>query len=168
MSTRSALLHHSPLRIVLTFVLTILAGISFWLHPSSRVLQEPLERFLAWTTGAFLSLLNPGVSIQGSAITIGGFEANVVPACTGLFTMTIYVAAVLAYPCAWKRKLQGVLLGISAIVALNWARILSLLLIGAYWQQVFDFAHLVVWQSLALVFAVFLWLYWMQRYAHAG
>ena len=167
MSTHSALLHHSQLRIVLTFAVTILVGISFWLHPGSRVLQEPLELFLAWTTGAFLRLLNPGVSIQGASVSIDGFAANVVPACTGLFTMTIYAAAVLAYPCAWKRKLQGVLLGISAIVALNWVRIISLLLIGAYWPQVFDFAHLVVWQSVALVFAAFVWLYWMQRYAHA-
>lgn len=167
MNTRSAPLHHSSLRIILTFAITIVAGISFWLHPSSRVLQEPLELFLAWTTGAFLRMLNAGVSVQGASVAVGGFAANVVPACTGLFTMTIYAAAVLAYPCAWKRKLQGVLLGVSAIVALNWVRIVSLLLIGAYWPQVFDFAHLVVWQSVALVFAVFMWLYWMQRYAHA-
>jgi len=53
------------------------------------------------------------------------------------------------------------------ILTLNWVRIISLMLIGAYWNTAFEFAHLVVWQSLAVFFAAFLWLLWVQRIAHA-
>lgn len=169
MSTRSAaiIVQHSALKMLLTFGVAISVGITYWLSPISRSVQGPLERFLAFMTGSFLGWFNPTVSIRGTTISIEGFTANIVPACTGLFTMTIYVAAVLAYPCTFKRKGQGILIGVLGILALNWVRINSLLLIGAYWNAVFDFAHLVIWQSLIVFFAAFLWLFWVQRFVHA-
>ncbi len=156
----------SPLRSALTFAATIALGISYWLHPASRAVQEPLERFLALTTGTFLGWFDSSVSVTHTTIGVGAFVANVVPACTGLFTMTLYAAAVLATPCPLRHKARGVLGGVLAILALNWVRIVSLLLIGAHWLEAFEFAHLVVWQSVALVFAVFAWLFWLQRLPH--
>jgi len=153
----------SALKSVVLFFGTIAVGITFWLNPASRAVQEPLERFLALTTGTFLSWFNNTVSISNTTIQVEGFIANIVPACTGLFTLTMYAAAVLAFPCSLKQKTKGLALGIGSILALNWVRINSLLLIGAYWNEAFDFAHLVVWQTIAIVFAVFVWLFWVQR-----
>lgn len=156
----------SALRSALTFLATIAVGISYWLHPASRAVQEPLERFLALTTGTFLSWFDNSVVITHTTVEAGAFVANVVPACTGLFTMTLYSAAVLATPCPLRHKALGVALGVLAILALNWIRIVSLLLIGVHWIQAFEFAHLVVWQSVAIAFAVFAWLFWVQKIPH--
>lgn len=100
-------------------------------------------------------------------VTIRGFSAEIVPACTGLFTMSIFLAAVFAYPCKLKHKLLGVALGVLGILALNWIRIVTLLLIGAYHPQAFEFTHLMVWRSLVVFAAALLWLFWVQRFAHA-
>jgi len=162
----SKLRDFSGLRIAVIFIATIGVGITYLLNPASRVLQDPLERFLAAFTGTVLSWFNSSVQIYDSTIVIESFAANIVPACTGLFTTTIYIAAVLAYPCSLKRKLQGVVLGVAAIMLVNAIRIISLLVVGAYWIDAFDFAHLVIWQTVAVVFAVFLWLFWIQRFAH--
>ncbi len=156
----------SGIKIAVIFLATIGAGITFLLNPVSHVVQDPLEKFLAIFTGTVLSWFNSTVQVYDSTIVIEAFVANIVPACTGLFTTTIYIAAVLAYPCSLKRKLQGVVFGVIAIMLVNAIRIISLLVIGAYWIDAFDFAHLVIWQTVAVVFAVFLWLFWIQRFAH--
>jgi len=157
----------TSVKTLLIFASTLAVGISYWLSPASSALQRALEHFLAWATGGALYWITPSVSMLGTVISVSGFTANIVPACTGLFTITIFVAAVLAYPCTLQRRALGVVLGIVGILTLNWVRIISLMLIGAYWNTAFEFAHLVVWQSLAVFFAAFLWLLWVQRIAHA-
>src|SRR5574337_1742570 len=117
--TSPALANRSPLKVLLIFFITVFIGITYWLHPASRAVQGPLELFLAWVAGTILSWFDSSVSIDHATIIIEGFTANIVPACTGLFTMTIYAAAVLAYPCRWTRKAQGLLLGVVGIIALN-------------------------------------------------
>ena len=115
---------------------------------------------MAWTTGGFLSWFDPTVAVTGSVVAIQGFVANIVPACTGLFTTAIFLSAVLALPSSPREKLYGVLWGIVGILAFNWVRIVTLLLIGAYVPSALDFLHLVVWRSLLIFFALFLWLRW--------
>lgn len=157
----------SAIKSVVLFFGTIVVGITYWLNPASRAIQGPLERFLALVTGTFLGWFNSSVSVSHTAIQMEAFTANIVPACTGLFTMTMYVAAVLAFPCSLAQKAKGVALGVGSILALNWVRISSLMVIGAYWHDAFEFAHLVVWQTIAIIFAVFVWLFWVQRVVHA-
>jgi archaeosortase B (VPXXXP-CTERM-specific) len=159
--------NQNMIKMLAIFLFVIASGITYLLHPASRVLQEPLERFLAMTTGTFLSWFNATVWINQTTINVEQFTANIVPACTGLFTITIFIAAVLAYPCSLRQKAMGVFFGVLAILTLNWIRIVSLLLIGAYWPNAFDFAHLVVWQSVAIVFAVVAWLFWVQKVVYA-
>lgn len=142
-------------------------GITVLLHPASRAFQEPLENAYALGVSAALGLFSETASRSGSLLAFEGFVADIVPACTGLFTLTIFLAGVLAFPSSWRAKLWGLLLGSGGIAALNWVRILSLMVIGARWPRAFDFAHLVVWQSAALFFAVFLWLWWLERFARA-
>ena len=145
---------------LLLFFGALSISITYLLSPLSRPLRTAVEHFLAWTTGGVLSWFDPTVSVAGSVVAIQGFVANIVPACTGLFTTTIFLSAVLALPSPIKQKLYGVLLGIAGILAFNWVRIVTLLLIGAYLPDALDFMHLVVWRSLLIFFALFLWLRW--------
>jgi len=151
------------LKAVAIFLVAIGAGITYLLNPASRAIQAPLESFYAWAASGVLGLFFESVYRSGTTIALDGFAANIVPACTGLFTITIYVAAVLAFPAGLVHKLKGLGLGVLSIMTLNGIRIISLMLIGAHWRSAFDFAHLVVWQSIAIFFAVFLWLFWVER-----
>jgi exosortase H (IPTLxxWG-CTERM-specific) len=169
LSSRTWLALWNPvLRSLGIFAGTLALAVTFWLSPASRGLRTWLEGFLAYTSGTFLSWFDRSVSVLGSVVTVQDFSAEIIPACTGLFSTSIYVAAVLAYPASIKSKLQGIALGVLGILALNWVRIVSLLLLGAYYPPAFEFVHLVLWRSVVIFFALFLWLYWARRFAHAA
>ena len=138
-------------------------AITYLLSPASRPFRSSVEHLLAQSTGAFLSWFDPSVLVNSTTVTINGFTAQVIPACTGLFTTAIFLAAVIAFPCPWRRKLSGLALGVFGLFAVNWIRIVSLLLIGGYWPSAFDVTHLLIWRSGVLVIAAFLWLSWARR-----
>lgn len=148
------------------FIGTLALAITYLLSPASRPFRGFVEWLLAQSTGTFLSWFDPSVLVNQTTVTINGFTAQVIPACTGLFTTAVFLAAVLAYPCRWHRKPSGLAIGILGLFAVNSIRIVSLLVIGGYWPRAFDVAHLVVWRSAVLVIAAFLWLAWARRAAH--
>ena len=49
--------------------------------------------------------------------------------------------------------------------AINMARIVSLYYIGIWWPHFFQVAHGYVWQSLVILFAMVLWIFWAERFA---
>jgi len=148
------------------FTGSLALAITYLLSPASRPFRQLIERLLAQSTGTVLSWVDPSVLVENTTVTINGFAAQVIPACTGLFTTAIFLAAVIAYPAAWLHKLRGVAIGIFGLLAVNWIRIVSLLVIGGYWPNAFDVAHLLVWRSVVLMIAAFLWLGWARKAAH--
>lgn len=158
---RRTFMHASAL-----FAGSLVLAITYLLSPASRPFRAFVEHLLAQSTGAFLSWFDPSVLVNSTTVTINGFAAQVIPACTGLFTMAVFLAAVIAYPCPWGRKLSGAAIGIVGLLAINWVRIVSLLLIGGYWPGAFDVAHLLVWRTAVLILAAFLWLSWARKAAH--
>ena len=41
----------------------------------------------------------------------------------------------------------------------------ALFLTGVYFPRFFDNSHTVVWQTIVILFGVFLWIFWANRYA---
>ncbi|MCK5828109.1 hypothetical protein KAH43_06235, partial [Candidatus Bipolaricaulota bacterium] len=80
---------------------------------------------------------------------------------TGLFLI-----AVVALPARWTAKLIGVGIGIGGIFLVNIVRLVSLYFIGVHWPTFLDQAHQLIWQSLLIVIAVALWLFWAGRWAY--
>ena len=95
------------------------------------------------------------------------FYLKVIPACTGVYPLSVYLSGVIAYPSGWSAKLVGVLLGIGGGFTLNIVRLVSLFYIGVYFHNVLDEFHLLVWQSLVIVFTLLLWLFWARKVARA-
>lgn len=145
------------------FAGSLALAITYLLSPASRPFRHLVERLLAQSTGTALGWVDPTVIVNNTTVSINGFSAEVIPACTGLFTTAIFLAAVIAYPTAWAHKLSGVAIGILGLFAVNWIRIVSLLLVGGYWPSAFDVAHLLVWRSVVLIIAAFLWLAWARQ-----
>ena len=72
----------------------------------------------------------------------------------------IFIAAVIAHPARWGRRLLGIGLGVPALVVINIVRLVSLCYVGALRPDLFDVAHELVWQSLMVFLTVVLWLVW--------
>lgn len=110
-----------------------------------------------------LALFGIPVALDSANITAGDFHAVIVLECSALDIITIFAAAILAYPAPLASRLLGALLGALAIAALNYIRIITLLLIGMRYPRYVDFAHEFLWQAALITAAFGIWLLWRKR-----
>ncbi len=103
--------------------------------------------------------------MQGTVIRNPRFGVNIENGCNGVETMIIFLAAVFAFPASWTSRLIGLVLGLLAIQLVNLVRVVALFLTGAYFPKFFDSSHTVVWQTIVILFGVFLWIFWANRFA---
>lgn len=149
------------------YVIFFVCTLSLYTLLRTSLLREyvarPLAEGLASVSGLVLNLLSLNTTTSGTILRVEGFAAQIDDACTGIFVVVMYLAAVLAFPSRAGEKLTGVLLGVSTILFLNVMRIISLVYIGRNFPTLFETAHLLVWQSLIIFFALLVWLYWTVR-----
>lgn len=131
-----------------------------------NTVKEPLTRWTARTTAWTLRLLGANGYASGNFVTSSLYSFRIIFECTAIFPIIIFIAAVLTYPCAWSRKLLGVVLGVPALVAINLVRVVSLFYVGHWFPSAVDALHLLVWQSLMIFCTVALWLLWAGRLAY--
>ena len=129
------------------------------------------QRFLeynAQATGFLAGSFEPGATVSGRIVESEGFAISIVEECTSLAPLAIYIAAILAFPASFSRKLLGIVLGVVALSAVNLVRTTSLFYVGSAFPETLEVVHLLVWQSLMVIFAVALWLLWMRRWGYHG
>ena len=151
----------------LTVFILILGG-GFTLLSVNAVNDHVIEPFtagVAKASGLALNLIGQGIEMHGTIIRNGAFAVNIKNGCNGVETMIIFLAAVFAFPASWKSRMIGLVLGLLAIQLVNLVRVVALFLTGAYFPKFFDSSHTVVWQTIVILFGVFLWIFWANRFA---
>ena len=128
---------------------------------------EPITAGIASASRVTLNLLGQQVVQTGTVLTSPRFAVNIRNGCNGIEALIIFVAAVLAFPATWRSRGIGLLLGTVAIQIINLVRVVALFLTGAYLPKLFESSHTVVWQTIVILFAVLLWIFWANRYAVA-
>ena len=92
------------------------------------------------------------------------FNFVVIPDCGAIPSMSIFVAAVLAFPALWRKRLAGILMGLPILYAVNAFRLAFLAVVGA-WDNagdMFQFSHHYLWQGIYIVFVVAVWMSWVE------
>lgn len=80
-----------------------------------------------------------------------------------LLIAMLFLFATQLYSPVGRQKLGGVLLGFLAIQAMNVLRVISLFYLGKWDKDMFDFAHLYLWQALIILDAFVVFLLWLSR-----
>ncbi|MCC6796613.1 MAG: archaeosortase/exosortase family protein [Candidatus Hydrogenedentes bacterium] len=99
------------------------------------------------------------------------FTFSLVPDCGALPSMSIFIAALIAFPAPMRKRALGLLIGLPILYIINLARLTCLAAIGAYWKQnpeVFEFAHQYVWQAIYVLIVVGVWLLWVELIVKPG
>lgn len=99
------------------------------------------------------------------------FTFSLVPDCGALPSMSIYLAALAAFPASLRKRLIGLAIGIPVLYLINIARLACLAVIGALWRsepEVFEFAHQYVWQAVYVLIVVGVWLLWVELVVRPG
>ncbi len=104
-----------------------------------------------------------GDTVTGSTAS-SEFALQVIRECTAESPLVLLLAAILAYPCGFREKLVGLAVGVPGILLLNVVRLASLFWIGLVRRDLFDTAHVLVWQSLMVLAVVGLWLLWVRQW----
>jgi len=151
------------------FFLTFLAiGIALFALELTPVVQKllvlPWTELLARTSVALIKVFDAEVVSFGKVLesTRNGFAVSIEAGCNGVEAALILIAAMLAFPSPWKRKLAGIAGGLFAVQALNVVRVVSLFYLGQWSLTAFEWAHLYLWQALIMLDVLIVWLLWLQ------
>lgn len=129
----------------------------------------PWTDTLATLSADVVKVFDPGVVANGKVLQSArnGFAVSIEAGCNGIEASIVLVAAMLAFPASWKRKLIGLAAGILAVQGLNVVRVISLFYLGQWSLDAFDFAHRYVWQALIMLDVLIVWLLWVRMLPRA-
>ncbi len=124
----------------------------------------PWTNTLAAISAGIVRLFDPAVIAQGKVLQSAhnGFAVSIEAGCNGVEATIVLLAAILAFPAPWKRKLLGLAIGIVAVQGLNIVRVISLFYLGQWNFSMFEWAHLYVWQALIMLDVMVVWLLWVR------
>ena len=150
------------------FVLFIAIQLALFAAELTPPVQEhfviPFTEGIAKVSVNLVTLFDDRVVAAGKVIRSldNGFAVSIEAGCNGVEAMIVLAAAIFAFPAPWKRKLAGFVIGTVAIQALNIVRIISLFYIGQWNMQVFEWAHLYIWQALIMLDVLIVFLLWLR------
>ena len=153
------------IRFFVLFLLLLALLFGLELTPwAQRWFVEPWTTALARISTSLVTLFDSGVQATGKVIasTSNGFAVSIEAGCNGIEATIVLLAAILAFPAPWKHKAVGVLAGIVAVQGLNVIRVISLFYLGQWNRDVFEWAHLYVWQALIMLDVLIVWLVWVR------
>jgi archaeosortase B (VPXXXP-CTERM-specific) len=125
-----------------------------------------LEVLTAIVTGFVLNVVGITAEVSGKLIFMDNFSIEVIGECTGLFEMLIFLAALIAYPANYKKKLLGLILGIPFIYVINIIRMAFISVVANWSPKTFDFLHVYFWQVAMIFIILAAWILWIQKVVH--
>ena len=130
----------------------------------------PWTNTLAAISAGLVKVFDPQVLAQGKVLQSisNGFAVSIEAGCNGVEATIVLIAAMLAFPAPWKRRLLGLGVGIVAVQGLNIIRVISLFYLGQWSFDVFEWAHLYVWQALIMLDVLIVWLLWVRTLPRAA
>lgn len=139
-------------------------GITHWyLQPMSVATAALLN-----VAGIDARLSMDSISQGFCLLTMPRTTFRIILECTGIFTAFILVAAMLATPSTWSRRITGVLAVIPAAFAYGVVRLVVLGSIGYHLPYAIQFFHLWLMALANTAFAMILWHYWSREaWSHA-
>jgi exosortase H (IPTLxxWG-CTERM-specific) len=123
----------------------------------------PWTNALASISVWLVTVIDPNVAAVGKVIrsSVNGFAVSIEAGCNGIEATIVLIAAIFAFPASWLDRIKGLAAGIVAVQGLNVVRVISLFYLGQWNMQVFEWAHLYVWQALIMLDVLVVWLVWV-------
>ena len=153
------------LRFFVTFIALQVALFAAELMPwAQKYFVIPWTNTLATLSAWLVTVFDPNVAATGKVLrsTVNGFAVSIEAGCNGIEATIVLVAAIFAFPASWRDRLIGLAAGIVAVQGLNIVRVISLFYLGQWNMQVFEWAHLYVWQALIMLDVLVVWLIWVR------
>lgn len=149
-----------------TRFLTICIALFFLLEISPDEVYYPLNRANALLAAALLKIFGLSPDANGIIIVVDGFRAKVIGECSAVFASVLPVSFMLAFPAGRRKRILGILVGLTTIFLANILRIGLLVSAGARVPHLFDAIHQYGGQTammLVIVLICFAWVQWVMN-----
>jgi exosortase H (IPTLxxWG-CTERM-specific) len=152
-------------RFLIVFVALLVVAFAVELTPwAQAALVVPWTDAVARVSGTLMRVFDASIMTSGNVIGASGspFAVSIEAGCNGVEATLVLVAAMLAFPAPWKHRLRGMLIGVAAVQALHIVRVVTLFYLGRWSEEVFEWAHLYVWQALIMLDVLIVWVVWIR------
>ncbi len=147
------------------FLFALVALIAYgivYLPPVREHVIGPFTLGITHLSGWLIQAFGGEVWMSGNTLSIPGFAVQVLDMCNGVEATIILWAALIAFPSPIGYKLKGLLIGTLTVHFLNIIRIISLLYLGAYDEQMFHWVHWYLWDALIMLDILVVFLVWLR------
>lgn len=117
-------------RVVSVFVLILAVLLPLSLFSGGWSGWLPITHVLAAAAGSASRMAGLDAVVEGSSILLPSRTLVVDPQCTAVDVLIVYVAIVLAYPIAWRKRLLALVTGAAVLQTANLIR-----LVGVAWAS---------------------------------
>lgn len=152
-------------RPVLRFIaiFTICVGLLYAATATALFEQHGWRPYLQWNAQAsalVLRGLGEAATAHGRAVSSPSASLSIERGCDAIHPAILFIAATLALPAAWRRKMLGILLGAAFLTMLNLVRIVTLYFVMKHYPRAFEAVHVEVWQAAFIALTVVCWILW--------
>jgi exosortase H (IPTLxxWG-CTERM-specific) len=114
----------------------------------------------ATVSAEILSWFGEETRSVGNSVVSPEFSVGIEQGCDAIEPATLFLAAVLAFPVAFRMKIPGILIGVPTLLLINLVRIISLYYVGIFFPSSFDMMHIEVWQPAFILLLLLFWAIW--------
>ena len=152
-------------RLVAAFILSCIGIYALILALPARY-TGLINEHTAWTLGLVLNLIGIPVSVMGDVVSVRGFALQIIPECTPLFMVGLFLCLIVFSPATIRQKGSGLLMGIPVLYLGNLVRLLAIFMAGQHDRGLFEVVH-AFWGQIYTIFLVLLsfilWLKWIDK-----
>jgi exosortase family protein XrtM len=134
----------------------------YYLIPDDTLRNTVYQEGITRVSADLINWITPQEQAQAAQNRIQSRAAilEIVRGCDGAGVLFLVLSAILAFPTSVKRKLVGLVLGLSFTYLLNQARIIALYYITAYQHQWFLPSHTYLFPTLIIILCSLFFLWW--------
>lgn len=147
------------------FAALIVFYIVIALNPVNDYVIVPFTELIVRATALVMRGIHEPIAVVGTVIRTSRFALDVRNGCNGVEAMMLLAAAMIAFPATFRSRLAGLLVTSGAIQILNLVRVSSLVWLGEHHRDVFDVVHVAVWQTIVILAAVSMFVFWSLKFA---
>lgn len=122
-----------------------------------------LRQGMAAASTPILRVLGVEAVRNGAFIDAGTFLINVTRDSTGWKSALALTALIIATPASWRRRIQGIAIGVVVIAAANVLRIVTMVYASVVHQAPYELLHTVLWRWGLTLVVLGAWLVWLYQ-----
>ena len=122
--------------------------------PSMNIPPKPL--------GLALNLIGVPVSVAGDTVTGKAFALQIIPECTPLFMLGLFLCFIVFSPATVRQKASGLLMGIPALYLGNLVRLVAIFMAGQHDRRLFEPVHAFWGQVYAVLLVLLSFILWLK------